>query len=276
MISITETATNVSNMPAGNDEPVFISCDALPQTASPKKPATNKKTKNKQRQTRRGSLSFLSKLTNRNKQQQTPRDDTSIASSINSAGSVVATPESSNSNKGCLKVRTQKESLRRVLKPSSTRCRLWTDGGSSTALLDHKAVRFSTASARVFANILCDNPAVLEGPPIGLGWNIVGEESTPVVDRPTATVPQELLLAKWDRERMLMIQGYPRSDLRQAEREAAAIQSSRRRNAPGVTWLRPMLQYFENHKKARGGGGNVVVRRQRVRSQKRTAVEVSA
>ena len=128
--------------------------------------------------------------------------------------------------KGCLKVPTQRESLEKS-HPSSK---------------NENTVRFSSIEFRQYVRILSDNPSTSSGPPIGLGWEFIPEDTTRIdldlYERGCDGLRRsgsKLILPRDLREKMLREVGYSRSEISNAIRNVTKVK--KRRNIS-----------FQNHK----------------------------
>ena len=89
-----------------------------------------------------------------------------------------------------------------------------------------KSVRFGHIEIREYHRALVDNPAVSEGPPIGLSWEYDPHETKVKVEdyerlRPTRRVKEEFLIPARLREEMLIKEwGHTMREIRQASLEA--------------------------------------------------------
>lgn len=114
--------------------------------------------------------------------------------------------------KGCLSVKTQRESLNSTLHHSSS-------GGDS-------AVRFGTVEIRSYPVILGNNPSPSAGPPVGIGWqhdpeatlkkDIDSYEESRASVGSRRSKAEHLKIAASAREEMLLEAGYSREEIRLA------------------------------------------------------------
>lgn len=92
-------------------------------------------------------------------------------------------------------------------------------------------VRFEHVSVREYERILCDNPAVSRGPPIGIGWKF-NEKRYQFEDweitRGRIRRPSELLLNREKREALARALGYSEKDIAAAIRDGNKVKTQRR------------------------------------------------
>ena len=120
--------------------------------------------------------------------------------------------------KSCLKVPTQRESLARM------------DSGVKTVRVhspelhpvSENIVRFESVEFRQYVRVLSDNPSTSSGPPIGLGWEFIPEDTIKMdvdlyergcEDLRLRRSRDELVIPRHLRETMLREAGYSRSDI---------------------------------------------------------------
>jgi hypothetical protein len=178
---------------------------------------------------------------------QNDTDTTSVSSTSSITELRQDSAAVNNKKKSCLKVTTEVDSLQQTgfsLDVATSRDK------------DRQHVQFSSqVHVRVHNTIMSDHPGVSSGLPIGLGWEIclefIMEQDTTedACQQQRTTVPQEIMLPAWDRQRLLILQGYSQCELRQAERDIKTIQDSRRRNARSLlSWIQPVSWwYYRDH-----------------------------
>jgi hypothetical protein len=97
------------------------------------------------------------------------------------------------------------------------------------------SVHFGTINIREYQRALVDNPAVTDGPPIGLGWDYDPQERNFDVDeyedlKPTPRKREEFCIPPRVREEMLVHEwGHTLHDIRRASQEAKEIRLRRER-----------------------------------------------
>ena len=96
------------------------------------------------------------------------------------------------------------------------------------------SVHFGTIGVREYERSIADNPAVSEGPPIGLGWDYEEEKVFPLdayeKAKPTPRIKEEFLMPARVREEILLHEwGHTLRDIRDASREAMEIRKRRER-----------------------------------------------
>lgn len=96
------------------------------------------------------------------------------------------------------------------------------------------SVHFGTISIREYERSISDNPAVTEGPPIGLGWDYEEEKNFPFdvyeEAKPTPRKKEEFLMPSRVREDILLNEwGHTLRDIRDASREAMEVRRRRER-----------------------------------------------
>jgi hypothetical protein len=125
--------------------------------------------------------------------------------------------------KGCLKVKTQSESI---------------NGACTTSSSDEakpKIVKFSSLEIYEHTMMLGDNPGGTNGPPLTIAWERDDSRSFQVDDyesrRPTRRKHYQMHVPRRLREDWLMKAGYSRGEMREAEEIATKIQKSRYANS---------------------------------------------
>jgi len=137
---------------------------------------------------------------------QTEVSDPSIRSSLTHPPS---------SSRGCLKVKTQRESLSRI--PFSPPARSQEPSGTAE---DRLSVRFDTVEFREYARVLGDNPSTSVGPPVGIGWEydqeIILDVDEYEVNNEGRRTKKEFAMDPITRGDMLREAGYSRREIRLA------------------------------------------------------------
>jgi hypothetical protein len=137
---------------------------------------------------------------------------------------------------GCMKVRTQDQSLRRQF------------GASKES--ENKKVHFSTIDLHVHRLVLGDNPSISSGPPLTIGWR--SEFSTQLsVDEyeqhhPDRRGKYALQVPRSLREDWLKDEGYSRSEMKEAETSALVVKAHRTKAANQGVFLRAMAKSTES------------------------------
>ncbi|KAL3766685.1 hypothetical protein ACHAWU_003441 [Discostella pseudostelligera] len=136
--------------------------------------------------------------------------------------------------KSCLKVRTQLESLSKI----DDERKVTTVPMPSSELRpvsETKLVSFESVEFRQYVLALSDNPSTTSGPPIGLGWNFIPEDTIRVdIDlyeqgcEGIRRRGRELAIPRDLRENLLREVGYTRSDMVNAIRSVQ--RDKKRRN----------------------------------------------
>lgn len=95
------------------------------------------------------------------------------------------------------------------------------------------SVNFASVSVRQYERIMCDNPASTAGPSIGIGWNYVEKKPLPVDEyherrKSAPRRPNEMLLNRAKREKMLRALGYSESDMAACVRHLNKLRAQRR------------------------------------------------
>ena len=117
------------------------------------------------------------------------------------------------------------------------------------------SVHFGTIQIREYQRTLSDNPAVTEGPPIGLGWDYDPREIILPVDeyedyRPARRQKEEFLIPSRVREEMLLREwGLTLRDIRQASQETKVIRKRRERAQHTNKALERVCEVLESLKK---------------------------
>lgn len=123
--------------------------------------------------------------------------------------------------KGCLKYRTQEQSLNDSRKQSPP-----------TTL---STVSWSNVTVHSHAIELCDNPAVSSGPPISIGWKAFDTTTLPLDEYETAKPPprdkNQMIVPRFVREDWLREQGYSRRDITEAVKEISKVKANRNQSA---------------------------------------------
>jgi hypothetical protein len=137
-------------------------------------------------------------------------------------------------NNGCMKARTQAESICRLY-ASSSKSETSSESSSSQPI-----VTFSTVKFHTHAVILGDNPSVSVGPPLAMGWKAVHSDSLDMEEYETSRPPRrqkrDLIIPKNMRVSWLRDEGYARSELAEVEDEIKMIKKYRKTNAHKGLW----------------------------------------
>jgi hypothetical protein len=104
------------------------------------------------------------------------------------------------------------------------------DHSSHTSNTSKKSVSFGVIQVREYNRVLGDNPDVLFGPPISIGWDYVQKDALPM-DEYETTKPQRkgaLRMSSVTRRNMLLnVFEVPADEIRAVEREVKKIQKQR-------------------------------------------------
>jgi hypothetical protein len=134
---------------------------------------------------------------------------------------------------GCMKLRTQAESICRTF-TSSSPC----INESSSSL--QPSVTFSAVEFHTHELILGDNPSVSVGPPLAMSWKAVESKILDLEEYETSRPPRrerrDLIVPRSMRETWLRAEGYARSELTEVENEIKVIKKHRRTNARKGLW----------------------------------------
>lgn len=134
----------------------------------------------------------------------------------------------SSAGRGCMKVRTQQESLQ-----SSPKLEKASDHGSSVGKTEStcsssSSVHFGTVEIRSYSYCLGDNPACSSGPPISLDWKYREVGAFPVDEYNDCREPDPpFQITNYDRVELLRSLGYTREELREAEKQRKKDQAMR-------------------------------------------------
>jgi hypothetical protein len=122
---------------------------------------------------------------------------------------------------GCLKVRTQDDSISRIY------C---SDGP------ERRSVDFSTIEVRTYPIIMGDNPSVSSGPPFTIDWDHQDAEEIDLADyekyKPEKRTKEQILLPARVRESWLRSEGYARSEIALVGKEIDRIKKGRKSVMP--------------------------------------------
>mmetsp|Transcript_9017 Transcript_9017/g.13336 ORF Transcript_9017/g.13336 Transcript_9017/m.13336 type:complete len:173 (+) Transcript_9017:288-806(+) len=127
---------------------------------------------------------------------------------------------------GILKIATQEESVQRRGVNGTT-----ISGSGTEKKTEH--VGFKMLFIKEFLPAIGDNPCVRNGPPIGLDWKTVRDDEIvlPIEDYEKSRAPRRsgsnLVLPRKVREKILMDQGYARSDFAKAVRSVLKAKKQR-------------------------------------------------
>lgn len=118
--------------------------------------------------------------------------------------------------KSCMKVPTQRESLTKQGKKTPAH------SAELHPVSEKNRVRFETVEFRQYVRILSDNPSTSTGPPIGIGWEFIPEDTIKIdvdlyergcEDLRLRRRRDELVIPRDLRETMLREVGYSRHDI---------------------------------------------------------------
>jgi hypothetical protein len=93
-----------------------------------------------------------------------------------------------------------------------------------------RSVSFGVIQVREYNRVLGDNPDVLFGPPISLGWNYVQKDALPMDEYETTKPPRKgsLRMSSVTRRNLLLnVFEVPAEEIRAVEREVKKIQKQR-------------------------------------------------
>ena len=93
-----------------------------------------------------------------------------------------------------------------------------------------KSVSFGMIQVREYNRVLGDNPDVLFGPPISIGWNYTQKDALSMDEYESTKPPREgaLRMSSVTRRNLLLnVFGVPAEDIRAVEREVKKIQKQR-------------------------------------------------
>jgi hypothetical protein len=149
---------------------------------------------------------------------------------------------------GCMKARTQAESI----------CRLYTNSSRSETASESSSlqptVTFSIVEFHTHAVILGDNPSVSIGPPLAMGWKAVQSDSLDLegyeTSRPPRRQKRDLIIPRNMRVSWLREEGYARSEIAQVEDEIKMIKKYRKKNAHKGIWEKVRESVRSNDKSA--------------------------
>jgi hypothetical protein len=155
--------------------------------------------------------------------------DNSTSSSLMSSQPTIGINGRNNNNSnngGCLKIRTQKESLA---------CKALVISRTSPEKKTTKKVQWGNVEIHAHQIALGDNPATSSSPPLCIGEEQLYSHQLPIDQyeeyRPERRERGELRIPTTERERILMEAGYGRADIREVSILISKIKASRERNA---------------------------------------------
>jgi len=137
---------------------------------------------------------------------------------------------------GCMRVRTQEESLSREFSSSSKSCaqsslESETSSADSSSSSSAKSVAFADVTVNSHSIVLGDNPSVSCGPPITISWDAFESERFDLDEyeeyKPPARKQAQLHVPRITREDWLRNEGYARSELNAVSNEVRKIQKRR-------------------------------------------------
>lgn len=146
--------------------------------------------------------------------------------------------------RGCLAVRTQRESLNGAPRLGSPPPRRG------------DAVRFGEVEVRSYPLVLCDNPSTSSGPPVGIGWRHDPartvrsgvdelEARREAAGSRRGAGAEELKIPSSERERMLVGAGYSRHEIRSAAEKARRDKLRRKESTRLLERYGGMLEKME-------------------------------
>jgi hypothetical protein len=155
---------------------------------------------------------------------------------------------SSTNSSGCLKLQSQPISLTDTSGSDSAM-------SSRSPVEKKKSVSWDTVEFQVHEIVLGDNPATSTGPPLSIGWKIVGIDSLPIDSyeeyRALRRCRSELIVPSAVRQRMLMEAGYSRAELDTLQGRLRKIKRSRRASAT-VSLLEKARNIFRSKRSIAG------------------------
>jgi hypothetical protein len=113
---------------------------------------------------------------------------------------------------------------------SDTESTVGSIGDSSHSNTSKKSVSFGVIQVREYNRVLGDNPDVLFGPPISLGWNYIQKDTLPMDEYLATKVPRRgaLRMSSVTRRNLLLnVFEVPAEEIRAVEREVKKIQKQR-------------------------------------------------
>mmetsp|Transcript_32802 Transcript_32802/g.79467 ORF Transcript_32802/g.79467 Transcript_32802/m.79467 type:complete len:166 (-) Transcript_32802:232-729(-) len=119
-------------------------------------------------------------------------------------------------------------------------------------------VGFRDVEVRHYERCLSDNPSVQDGPPIGIGWEVHGEQKFSVDEfegsRELARQPDInlLMLPKTHRQELLMSAGYSQKEIAQSVRGVIKAKNQRRQTVNNLDKI-PLEEFMENTKRSMKG-----------------------
>lgn len=149
---------------------------------------------------------------------------------------------------GCMKMRTQAESICRTYTTSSS------PGSNESPLSSRSSVTFSAVEFHTHDLILGDNPSVSVGPPIAMGWKAMKSEILDLEEYETSRSPRrktrDLIVPRSMRVTWLRAEGYARSELTEVEGEIKVIKKHRRTSARKGLWEKVREVVSSNNRNA--------------------------
>jgi hypothetical protein len=151
---------------------------------------------------------------------------------------------------GCMKLRTQAESICQTFTTSSP-CNNESSLSSSSL---RPSVTFSALEFHTHKLILGDNPSVSVGPPIGMSWKAAESEILDLEEYETSRPPRrerrDLVVPRSMRVTWLRNEGYARSEMAAVENEIKGIKKHRKANARKGLWEKVREKISSNEKSA--------------------------
>jgi hypothetical protein len=161
---------------------------------------------------------------------------------------------------GCMKLRTQAESICRMF-TSSSPC-INASSSSLRPSVTYSAVEFHTHNL-----ILGDNPSVSVGPPLAMSWKAVETKILDLEEYETSRPPRrdrrDLVVPRSMRVTWLRAEGYARSELAEVENEIKVIKKHRRTNARKGLWEKVREVVSSNDTSAQDDDASIIRRRRR-------------
>ena len=150
--------------------------------------------------------------------------------------------------RGCLKVKTQRESLARISAPNAS------DSHAPTVDTPDMVIRFGTVEFRQYDPVLVDSPSTSSGPPIGIDWTW-SPADTLLFDlhfyeserEGLRRNKNELSMPAYTRTGVLRAAGHSREELRAATRRSQK-DKERIRTSMKLQRLEPVLERVESVK----------------------------
>jgi hypothetical protein len=167
---------------------------------------------------------------------------------------------------GCMKVRTQTDSICRKYPSSSS--------SSNESSSSRPNITFSVVAFHTHAIVLGDNPAVSVGPPLAMSWKAVESVSLDLEEYETSRPPRrqkrDLIVPRTMRMDWLRDEGYSRHEVAEVENEIKVIKKYRQTNAHKGLWDKVRESVLsKNDKGIQGDDDSVKIKRSRRLSYQR-------